>query len=148
MALFTLVYTSEASAPLGDRELTEILTTARERNAGLDVTGTLLYHDGYFIQVLEGNRSVIETLYNRIKSDSRHRSVKIMWDGAIEQRQFEDWVMGFRNASGEDLSDLEGYTDWLHSPAEDWTPAQRKTMASALLDGFKRSAQRFSKDGL
>ncbi|MEM7363377.1 MAG: BLUF domain-containing protein, partial [Pseudomonadota bacterium] len=35
------------------------------------VTGMLLYHEGSFLQALEGDRAVVEALYERIEEDPR-----------------------------------------------------------------------------
>ncbi|MEL6406516.1 MAG: BLUF domain-containing protein, partial [Chloroflexota bacterium] len=62
MALNVIVYVSYASHTMSESELVEILDTARENNQRLNVTGMLLYRDGFFIQALEGEQAVIEPL--------------------------------------------------------------------------------------
>lgn len=42
------------------------------KNARVDVTGMLLYHGRTFFQVLEGDRGVVEPLFDRIGKDKRH----------------------------------------------------------------------------
>ena len=34
-----------------------------------------MYRDGFFIQALEGEEETVMSLYNKIKTDPRHRSV-------------------------------------------------------------------------
>ena len=40
-----------------------MLTEARERNQQLGVTGLLLYKDGDFIQLLEGDKATVKALF-------------------------------------------------------------------------------------
>ena len=74
--LVQCIYCS-ASAPgaFGRNELPELLEECRTNNAKCDITGILLYHNQSFFQVLEGDRSVVEALFEKVASDSRHTRV-------------------------------------------------------------------------
>ncbi len=50
-----------------------LLLTCRSGNAGRGVTGALLYQESNVMQVLEGDRRVVEALYQVILRDRRHR---------------------------------------------------------------------------
>jgi hypothetical protein len=50
-----IVYVSAAVKLLDDDQLFDILSSSRKNNAERDVTGVLLYSEGVFIQVLEGD---------------------------------------------------------------------------------------------
>lgn len=67
-----LLYVSSTKRDLSEVALKPILATARNNNAVLDVTGLLLYIDGGFLQVLEGQRDVLHELYETIARDPRH----------------------------------------------------------------------------
>jgi len=54
MKLIQLIYVSAATNRFNPAELRELLRLARLKNQQLDVTGMLLYHEGSFLQVLEG----------------------------------------------------------------------------------------------
>lgn len=146
--MYTIVYTSKSTQPVTDDDLRGILHKARSNNTELGVSGMLLYHDGCFIQVLEGERDVVRGLYKKIDGDKRHNSVVTLWDGEIAERQFDGWSMGFRQSAEDDLKNVPGFTDWLERPAEAWSPDQNKTMADSFLGAFKRTASRFSRDDL
>ncbi len=94
-----LVYVSSSVELLDGPALVELLRGCRENNARLGVTGLLLYHEGNFIQVLEGEPGVVEALYAHIERDRRHRGCLILLRGPIERRIFPDWSMGFRNVA-------------------------------------------------
>ncbi len=108
-----IVYTSAASKLLSDQDLTEILNSCRTNNQKLNVTGMLLYSEGVFIQVLEGDENTISELYQRILLDPRHHSTLLLTQGALDKRQFPDWRMGFRKLSRKQLAVRSGITDFL-----------------------------------
>ena len=114
--MFSLVYVSTATTPFSLPELHDFLAKSRANNEMLDVTGMLLYKDGSFMQVLEGEESVVRKLYAKIASDPRHRGSFILLQGPIEQREFPDWSMGFRDLKTVDVQKVPGYTHFLHTP--------------------------------
>jgi hypothetical protein len=114
--LITLIYSSTAKYPMSDDELAALLTHARAKNQQLDLTGILLYRDGSFLQVLEGEAATVERLYETIKRDSRHEAVHLLLKRPIRARTFGDWRMGFLNASGAAAENLPGFTPFLREP--------------------------------
>ena len=71
--MFFLIYASSAVKPFLQSELFELLEICRENNTRLGITGMLLYKDGNFMQLLEGEETPVRRLYEKIGSDSRHR---------------------------------------------------------------------------
>jgi hypothetical protein len=110
--ILQLIYTSAATSPFDEAELTELLEVARTNNAALDVTGLLLYHEGSFIQVLEGERAVVDQLYDKIARDPRHHGAQILFSGFQDHRDFTDWSMGFTRIEDPDMAP-EGFTPFL-----------------------------------
>lgn len=88
MNLFQLTYLSKSELhPLGLHEELEIIQkTASELNREKQITGILIYRDGYFLHRLEGNRKDIIYLAERIAADRRHSQFKILSQGAIATR--------------------------------------------------------------
>lgn len=120
MSLFCLVYTSVATQKMSDDDLKELLKKSRIKNERLNVTGMLLYLDPFFIQVLEGEESVITDFFNTIKNDARHRKVSLIYKKPIEERCFLNWTMGFNRVSKEDLETIEGFSDFWQRPTSDF----------------------------
>lgn len=89
-----LVYKSERKEHCSKSEIDNILTTCQERNKIRRVTGVLLYSDTTFIQYLEGDFKEIISLYNKIKTDSRHTNAAILGITPIDNRIFPGWQMG------------------------------------------------------
>jgi len=101
--LYTLCYVSRNAIDhqeIGElhREIEAILRTARQINAQRQITGALLYTAGYFAQVLEGPLSAVETIFERIQFDPRHRDIQILQFHPLDRRSFGDWSMAFAGA--------------------------------------------------
>jgi hypothetical protein len=110
--LIHCIYASAATRDFDTDELAELLRVARENNARLGLTGMLLYAEGSFFQVLEGEPEVLDSLYNRIENDPRHGQVTLVIREPISKRHFDDWTMGFYKISREDLAGMAGVNDF------------------------------------
>lgn len=107
--MFRLMYVSTAREWMSGQGLLDILQVAREKNARLGVTGMLLYKDGNFMQLLEGEASVVQALYDTIARDERHCDPIVMLADTVDERLFADWSMGFRDLSDPDLQAQPGF---------------------------------------
>jgi hypothetical protein len=105
MSLIHLLYVSVARADLQEREIAEILTSARNNNPRLGVTGMLLFAKGTFLQVIEGPHRHMDALFRRIAADPRHSVVQCLARREIDARRFPNWSMGFRQI---EMTDAEG----------------------------------------
>ena len=76
-----------------EAEVANILETARRNNSHAGVTGALLYSSGYFAQALEGPKSSIEAIFERIQRDNRHGEVTVLESMCGAQRNFSKWSM-------------------------------------------------------
>ena len=54
------------------------------------------------MQVLEGERSVINALFSRIMADKRHSTIELLSIEEIEQRRYGQWSMALVNLSIDD----------------------------------------------
>jgi hypothetical protein len=113
--MYFLIYSSYAVPGLNEEELKSMLVQSRKRNKEHLVTGLLLYFDGKFLQLIEGEKQTIKQLYHNITNDGRHSGVLLLKDGDIDVRYFADWSMGFRTVQSHELIDEEGFKD-LNSP--------------------------------
>lgn len=92
--LVRLMYASRAADSVGNDELTSIVKNAQTHNHEIGVTGVLCFSGGVFLQALEGGRSAVNALYNRIAQDTRHRDVVLLNYDEIAERRFAGWSMG------------------------------------------------------
>ena len=109
--IFQLIYTCALTTSLGCDELKKIAHDSRARNLEMGITGILLCNDGSALQVLEGERSKVRNLYERITQDARVTNPLVLIQRTSTQREFPNWSMGFRNADKIDCAfDLTGAT--------------------------------------
>ena len=92
--LVRLMYASRAVPAVDQEELVTILRQSKANNPELGVTGVLCFSGGVFLQVLEGGRSAVNRLYNRIVTDPRHTEVELLLYEDINERRFASWSMG------------------------------------------------------
>ena len=137
--MFFLVYVSSAVAPFTPPELVDLLAKSHENNGKLSISGMLLYKDGNFMQVLEGEEEAVRTLYAKIGRDPRHRGLLTLLQGGLAERQFPDWSMGFRYLSAADVLAMPGYDEFLNTPLTDERFATDPTRCQRLLTTFKKS---------
>ena len=95
--LFRLVYRSRSDVR-GDaeevhRQVDQILTVSRHRNAQAGITGALMFTGLYFVQALEGPAAAVEATFDRICCDLRHSSVEVVECGHFLEPAFGDWSM-------------------------------------------------------
>jgi hypothetical protein len=138
MSLISLVYASLANENFSDDQLKALLKKAREKNASLDITGMLLYRDGFFLQVLEGEESQLDNLFKVISNDNRHRDALIIYKKTLKERVFSSWTMGFNKIEDNDVASLEGYNVFLQTPTVEFFKG-RETYVTALLEQFKHN---------
>ena len=139
MGLISLVYVSHATHPMTDDDLKQILETAQENNKKLDVSGMLLYREGFFIQALEGETSVVVALYDKIRQDPRHVTVTAIDTHPITERSFTGWSIGFNKLSDSvpQGMDKASYTDVLSNLTSEFFTEQ-PDRATMLLQSFRR----------
>jgi hypothetical protein len=128
-----LIYSSAAVVPFSPLELEQLLTHARSNNTRLGVTGMLLYEGGSFLQVIEGDAPVLETLFQRIGQDKRHNDCVTLLKRDVEAPHFGDWAMGFVSAKYLTKS-IPGYSDYLRLRGE---PDKGASAAERVLAGFR-----------
>ncbi len=136
MSLICLVYVSLANQSMSDEHLKDMLKKARANNEKHDITGMLLFRDGFFMQALEGEEDLVVTLFNKIAQDSRHRDVMLVYKKPIKERSFSQWTMGFNKIDNETLDCMDGFCDFMQKPTPEFF-MERASEAEALLNEFK-----------
>lgn len=106
--LIQLIYSSWATENMTKSKLYRILVQARPRNASADLTGLLIFVDGVFLQILEGERDAVTTLMRKISCDPRHQDLKVILESDIQQRSFPSWEMAYASPSSEEFAAWAG----------------------------------------
>jgi Sensors of blue-light using FAD len=138
--MYHIVYKSRAAGLPTIADLRRLLLQSSANNTRLGITGLLLYAEGYYMQVLEGDAAAVQQLYASIQADSRHTCVETLSEGAIKERIFQNWSMAFQTLPGEDFRRLTGYIDAYRSRAPNaYQPALDEEML-CLLKSFAVNA--------
>ncbi len=93
--LLRIIYVSTAKRHFDVPALAELLGIAQRNNAGCGISGVLTFHDGAFLQILEGPAAAVEAIFARIEADDRHHQLILVERTAIETRAFASWAMGW-----------------------------------------------------
>jgi Sensors of blue-light using FAD len=138
--LIHCVYASAASHDFETQELMELLEAARDNNAKLGLTGMLLYADGSFFQVLEGQADVVDALYAKIDRDHRHGQVTLILREPIPKRHFDAWTMGFYKVSRKELAGMSGVNDFFRKDCAfvNVDAGRARKLLAAFRDGLWR----------
>jgi len=116
--IFSLVYVSRAAASVTHQDLLDLMATSTAANADAGVTGLLLYSDGGFLQLIEGPRTAVESLYASIEQDRRHDEVTLVRTREQRAREFPGWSMAFGAVDEGRLQLLSGTADPRPTEAE------------------------------
>lgn len=108
--LVRLLYASRA-AESDAAAIEAILSQSRQFNPTCGITGILCYGGGIFLQALEGGRMAVNTLYNHIQKDARHKDVVLLSYEEITERRFGGWTMGQVNVAKVNTSVLLKYSE-------------------------------------
>ena len=143
MALAHCIYCSVASNPnFSPSDLQSLLEVSRAKNTRLGISGMLLYQDGTFFQVIEGELDIVENLFNTIDGDTRHQKVTKIILEQIPRREFGDWTMGYANATYKELQEIPGLSNFF---AEGNSFMELgKSKSKVLLSAFKEGRWRTS----
>lgn len=101
-----LIYFSQSLSSLSKIDIENILLESRQNNEKINVSGILCFGGSDFIQVLEGEESIIISLYAKILKDTRHQSCQLLDIHFADSRLFEKWSMGFVERSKADFEKL------------------------------------------
>jgi hypothetical protein len=75
-----------------------------KNNTAKNITGLLLYANKNFMQVLEGERHVVEELVVKIRRNTRQNDIQVVVKIDIEAREFKQWFMGLHHLLQVDLA--------------------------------------------
>ena len=135
--LFQLVYVSAATVLFTKPGLIELLEQSRRKNEPAGISGLLLYHEGDFMQLLEGDEAAVRATHTRIGKDPRHKHCLTLLSGPVAERTFPDWTMGFRDLGSAEVQALPGFSEFLNPSAGRQVLPTEPNRALRLLKVFR-----------
>jgi hypothetical protein len=118
---YQIIYSSEAATPMQTDDLQELLDHARRSNAAKGITGALVYAEGIFLQILEGDEVLLKDLMAKIRRDVRHESVLVLREGEVPTAIFGNWKMAYVSATPKQVAQWAGLStanDTTEGPGE------------------------------
>jgi hypothetical protein len=142
-SLIHCIYASRASAGFRATDIPALLEKACANNARLGITGMLLYIEGSFFQILEGEEPVVSRTFETIQLDPRHKRVTQIIREPIAERDFAQWTMGFSAFGLQEAGELTGENDFFADAAciSSLDRGRAKKLLSAVRNGSWRMDQ-------
>jgi hypothetical protein len=100
-AMESLLYVSSRQSRDGlyIRDVEDIVSPARTRNAALDVTGALVATPTHYAQMLEGSRTALDELLGSIGRDERHTDMRLIHLEPQARRELARWSLAYSGDS-------------------------------------------------
>ena len=92
---YAISYVSSVSHTLSNDQIQEVLDYSRNWNIEHNITGILLYSEGNFFQVLEGDKDLLQSLFSRISTDERHRNLTTLFRKEVSETKFNTYKSDF-----------------------------------------------------
>lgn len=104
MSFIQVIYTSEANESLAEPEVLDILRKAQFKNQAMRISGLLLYKDGRFMQLLEGEPSAVTALLEVIAKDPRHKNLVVTDEFPVDKPSMPTWAMGYFSPTADEAA--------------------------------------------
>jgi hypothetical protein len=134
------IYVSTATSQFRESDVPELLRQARAKNLRNQLTGMLAYIEGGFFQILEGDESAVDHIYEAIVRDVRHKRVTRIIHEPIAKRAFGDWTMAFSVLDRLTAGSLLGESDFFRDAT--WLERLGNGRARKLLEAFRNGRWR------
>ncbi|MET3999896.1 BLUF domain-containing protein [Marinobacterium sp. MBR-109] len=142
MALEQLIYVSTAVREMSRIELETLLEGAVRFNNAHQLTGMLLYAEGSFLQVIEGETADMDAVFERISRDPQHHSLQVLIRTPISVRSFSAWHMGFRMLGQKEVEEHPGFAPFFEKGFDAASIGAHEGLAWRILKEFADSQQR------
>jgi hypothetical protein len=129
---YHVFYLSQAKLGLVLADIEAIVDWSRNYNRQHQITGLLLYSDGRFVQVVEGEETAVRALFARIQQDARHQQVVTLSEGPGPQRWFAEWSMAWGQVDPVVLEQVLGAVENQASVPESITDPHLQTLLHAF----------------
>lgn len=87
-----ICYVSNATENFSEAEIDEFFQRWKEKNSKLGIKGILLFSEGHFFQVLEGERTAVLALFNEINKDRKHKDIIQVLGKDIEKGSLDGYL--------------------------------------------------------
>jgi hypothetical protein len=113
--LIHVIYVSAALPEVTEHDTVKFLNEARKANRQNNVSGLMLYMNGCFLLLLEGDAARVDMAASAIFSDGR--DMRLILREPIAEREFPEWIMGFETVEPSEAARLLGEPRLFDAPA-------------------------------
>ena len=113
--LHRLIYLSSAVGVLRADELDRILLRSKASNSGAGITGLLLFHEGSFLQMIEGPAAGVTSLMQKIRRDRRHSGIIVLQSEPCAERIFPDSPLHYVAPRNLSQGEKQAFSDLRHA---------------------------------
>ncbi|MBU3621849.1 BLUF domain-containing protein [Polynucleobacter sp. CS-Odin-A6] len=110
--MYQLIYVSSSTETFTREKFLDLAFVMSSQNTKIGITGMLVFKDGNFMEVLEGEESAVKELFSKIHVDPRHTLVSVIQEGDISAREYSSWAMTFYNSATEQYEHVGSPIQW------------------------------------
>ncbi|MBP2833668.1 BLUF domain-containing protein [Aquimarina sp. U1-2] len=92
---YIISYVSTVHPDVSSTDISQLMDYVRTYNNTIGLTGILMYSEGNFFQVLEGEEKLVKMMFERIKQDSKHYNIIKMLDSQMNTNSFSEYHSSF-----------------------------------------------------
>ena len=112
------VYVSTKTEVSDPNDVRDIAIASSRNNQISGISGILMGVGEHFLQVLEGAEEVVDELLQKIEADLRHKDLRVLYRGPLEERVFGRWSMGCVSSESTSQEGQLYFDDLAHELAE------------------------------
>jgi hypothetical protein len=127
--MIRITYLSQATSNFSSIDLINLLQQCHLNNPKRGLTGLLIFGNNTFLQTIEGKKTIVEELIEKISKDKRHTKFQILSKQSIDNRQYSNWAMGFEKLTEQTLA---GVPQLQHFVLSDFNPEYLSLNASVI----------------
>jgi hypothetical protein len=127
--MIRITYLSQATSNFSSIDLINLLQQCHLNNPKRGLTGLLIFGNNTFLQTIEGKKTIVEELIEKISKDKRHTKFQILSKQSIDNRQYRNWAMGFEKLTEQTLAGVPQLQDFALS---DFNPEYLSSNASVI----------------
>jgi hypothetical protein len=138
--MLQVLYISHCSIPEKEMEgeIQNILSISVKNNDRDNITGLFLLVENRFLQLLEGEDSLVLACVERIRKDPRHSDFKVMVEKGIQERLFPEWSMHFFRLTDKEALQKLGVNQLADLGISSWQEGFQNNLSILLMESFAR----------
>ncbi len=87
-----ICYVSTATREFSNSEIKDLFQKWKKKNKEEQIQGILLYSEGHFFQVLEGERTAVLALFSKVNKDARHSGIIQLLGKDIQKGSLDGYI--------------------------------------------------------